>query len=456
MSVGPKSVSRPKRSGRAFVARLLPQAHVSIAFGDQALISAANFVGGIMFARFLGLHEFGRFSLAWMAAEFIGSLQFAAIIQPMLNIGPKQSPGDSETYYAAVKVQQGIFGLAVTLAVLIAVKLLGHLFGSDGFGDLAVPLAATVAAYQTHAFLRRYFFVRRRARLALRIDVLRYAIQLGGTVAIGLFVYQGMAADTGLWIVAIAAGAGAMPGLLYLGNVRPGVAALVAATRRHWHFSKWLMPSAVMFWMSSQTLFIVSGLVLGATAVGVLSAAKAVAGIINILLLALDNFAPAQAARAFHAAGSAALRRYLGRLAVGAGIASLAVVVILNLEADLIVRLIYGNKFEGVSSIVRIFSIAGFLFTLGTVLVIWSAAIELTKTIFLSQAASAAFSVLAAYPLGRYGGIEGIAIGTVFAEAIRLGYLFATFRKWKIGPTSDNPTVRPIVDAGLSAEGHRT
>ena len=55
------------------------------------------------------------------------------------------------------------------------------------------------------------------------------------------------------------------------------------------------MPSALMFWMSSQTLFIVSGMVLGATAVGALSAAKAVAEIINILLLALDNFAPAQA-----------------------------------------------------------------------------------------------------------------------------------------------------------------
>lgn len=456
MSVGPQSVGQPRRSGRGFVMRLLPRGHVSIAFGDQALISAANFVGGIMFARFLGLHEFGRFSLAWMAAEFVGSLQFAAIIQPMLNIGPKQSPRDSEAYYAAVKVQQGVFGLAVTLAVLLSVRSMGYLFDSDSLGDLAVPLAATVAAYQTHAFLRRFSFVRGRAPVALTIDVLRYAIQLGATLAIGLLLHREMTAEAGLWIVAIAAVVGAIPGFAHLGNVRPGISVLVAATRRHWQFSKWLMPSALMFWMSSQTLFIVSGMVLGATAVGALSAAKAVAGIINILLLALDNFAPAQAARVFHTAGSAALWRYLWRLAAVAAIASFTVVAVLNLEADFIVRLIYGTKFEGVGFIVRIFSVAGFLFTMGSVLVIWSAAIESTKTIFLSQAASAAFSILAAYPLGHYFGIRGIAIGTVFAEAIRLAYLVAKFREWKIGPASNSPKIRPIIGVGPPAEGHQT
>jgi len=430
--------------------------HVSIAFGDQAMISAANFAGGIMFARFLGLHEFGRFSLAWMAAEFVGSLQFAAIIQPMLNIGPKQSPGDSEAYYAAVKIQQFVFGIAVSLFVLAACSVIGFMFHSDRFEDLAIPLAASVAAYQTHAFLRRFAFVKRRAELALLIDIVRYTIQLGSVLVLGLILHQELTAETGLWIVAASAAIGVLPGLASLGNIRPGFAALGSATRRHWQFSKWLMPSAIMFWMSSQTLFIVSGAVLGATAVGALSAAKAVSGIINILLLALDNFAPAQAARAFHTAGAAALQRYLGRLAAGSLFVSLIVVATLTIEANTIVHLIYGAHFEGVGLIVRIFSIAGFMFTMAAVLVIWSAAIESTKTIFVSQAAAAIFSVSAAYPLALYGGVVGIAVGIVVAEALRLGYLFLRFRQWQIGHAGSGAIVPAFDGARPSTEGGRT
>ena len=40
--------------------------HINWALADQGVVSGINFLTGIMLARFLGLEEFGRFTLAWM------------------------------------------------------------------------------------------------------------------------------------------------------------------------------------------------------------------------------------------------------------------------------------------------------------------------------------------------------------------------------------------------------
>lgn len=66
--------------------------HLNWALADQATVSGANFITGILLARYLGLEEFGRFTLAWMVVLFVNSLQNAVVVAPMMNIGPQQSP----------------------------------------------------------------------------------------------------------------------------------------------------------------------------------------------------------------------------------------------------------------------------------------------------------------------------------------------------------------------------
>src|SRR5882724_12850772 len=88
------SAQRMKNRVRATLVRLASQRAMNFAFLDQLLVSSSNFLTGILLARAFGIFEFGRFALAWMFVEFIGSLQAAAIIQPMLNIGPKQAEAD--------------------------------------------------------------------------------------------------------------------------------------------------------------------------------------------------------------------------------------------------------------------------------------------------------------------------------------------------------------------------
>ena len=73
---------------------------------DQAMVSGVNFLTGIILVRYLGLEEFGRFILAWLIILFFNSIHFAAVISPMMSIGPKQSEKEFPQYYAAVFLQQ--------------------------------------------------------------------------------------------------------------------------------------------------------------------------------------------------------------------------------------------------------------------------------------------------------------------------------------------------------------
>jgi O-antigen/teichoic acid export membrane protein len=412
------------------LAELASQRTMHFAFLDQVMVSGANFLGGILLARAFGIYEFGRFTLAWMFVEFIGSLQSATIIQPMLTIGAKQAEDDTNRYYQAVIAQQAaactLFGFLAWLGTILA----GWLFSDPEFHRLGLPLCAAVMAYQLHSFFRRYFFARDRVVAALCTDVLRFAAQIAATAAL-LFGWPGATAAAGIWIVAAACALSAIQGGLFFGRLRWNATNFRSVAARHWEFSKWLLPSALMFWMTSQGFLVMSGLALGAAATGTLRAGLSITGVLHILLLALDNFAPVRAARALHLGGPAELRRYLARLAVLTGVLTTATVTLINIAPGYVVHLLYGDQYEGIDDLVRWLCAPLAVYAIGTVLVIWAAAIEQTQVIFVSYAVATGFTLAAAYPLTVYGGSAGIVFGMLLAEIIRVGSLLIPLLRWR-------------------------
>lgn len=420
---------RLKRGALTVWAQLASQQTMNVAFLDQAMASAGNFLGGILFARTFGIYEFGRFTLAWMFVEFIGSLQFSAIIQPMLNIGPKQAEADSDRYYNAVVVQQGAACALLGILVWVVVTLAGWLFADPQLHRLAVPLCVATITYQLHTFFRRYFFARDRAFAALWNDVLRFATQIAATVALP-FILSGATAVSGIWIVAAACGVSAAQGAFLFGRLEWNTRIIRDVFARNWEFCKWLLPSAFMFWMTSQAFIVMSGFVLGAAVTGSFKVAASITGVLNILLLALDNFAPVQASRAFHLGGRMELLRYIVGLAWLTGVLTTATVAMLNIDPDYVVYLIYGSHYEGLGHLVRWLCAPAAVYAISTVLVVWAAAIEWTRIIFFSSAAATVFTVIAAYPLTLYGGIAGVVFGSLLVEIIRVVVLLIPLARW--------------------------
>ena len=414
----------------AMLAELASQRTMNFAILDQVMVSGANFLGGILLARAFGMYEFGRFSLAWMFVEFFGSLQFATIIQPMLTIGAKQAKDDTNRYYQAVIAQQAAACMLFGFLAWLGTTLAGWLFSDPEFHRLGLPLCAAVITYQLHCFFRRYFFARDRVLAALCTDALRFAAQIVATAAL-LFGWPDATAAAGIWIVAAACSLSAIQGVCFFGRLRWNTASFRSVAARHWEFSKWLLPSALMFWMTSQGFLVMSGLALGAAATGAMRAALSITGVLHIVLLALDNFAPVRAARALHLGGPAALRRYLAHLAVLTGVLTMATVTLISIAPGYVVHLLYGQQYEGIDELVRWLCAPLAVYAISTVLVIWAAAIEQTQVIFVSYVVATAFTILAAYPLTLYGGLAGIVLGTLLVELIRVGSLLIPLLRWR-------------------------
>lgn len=417
----------------ARLARLASHWAVNLAFLDQVVTSGGNFLCGVLLARTFGTYEFGRFALAWMLVEFMGSLQFAAIIQPMLNIGSKQAEADRDRYYHAVISQQGAACALLSLLVWAGITAAGWLLPDLQLLELAVPLCTAIIAYQLYGFFRRYLFARGHALAALCSDVLRFTVQIAATVALP-FAVPGATAVAGIWVVAAACAVAAALGFGFFGRFAWNGATFRQVTARHWTFSKWLLPSALMFWMTSQAFVLMSGVVLGAAATGVLKAAITITNVLNLLLLALDNFAPVQASRAFHVGGNAALRRYIAWLAALTGGLIAAAVTALNIAPDYIVHVLYGGQYDDAGHLVRWLCAPAAVYGIGSVLVIWAAALERTRAIFFSYAAATAFTAIAAYPLTFYGGLTGVVLGSLLVEVIRVVVLLIPLIRWSRAP----------------------
>ncbi|MCH7806642.1 MAG: hypothetical protein IH995_05810 [Proteobacteria bacterium] len=398
------------------------------ALADQSMVSGVNFITGILLARYLGIEEFGRFTLAWMAVLFVNSLQHALINSPMMSIGPKQSKAGLPAYYGAVFVQQAVFSGAAFVLLIAGVTLSAKVFPEWRVSGLALPLAAAAFAFQFQDFLRRYFFTRQRPAAAFASDALRYLGQLA--LLVWLFVSYPAQIDTAnvLWVIALTAVIATAFSGLFVERVRWDKVVLRATALRHWRFSSWLGASALLQWTSGNLFIITVGALLGPVAVGALKAAQNLMGITHILFQGLENVAPIRAARHYHENGLGELKAYLRRLAIGGSAATAAIAGIFATAPDFWLTLVYGNIYADYGYLVRWWAVVYLLVFFGLPLRIGLRAIEHTKPVFWSYAATTVFTIAVAYPLVLWLGLTGVMGGVLITQAIMLLILWKGLR----------------------------
>jgi O-antigen/teichoic acid export membrane protein len=306
-------------------------------------------------------------------------------------------------------------GLLVWLVSIVADRGLG-LGATAGLG---LPLALAVMAVQWHDYVRRYFFARGRVKAAFLIDIVRFALQFVGIVAIGHLSLEKTAAS-GLWIVAVACGFGGAAGAVLLDKLAWNGEVFREVQWRHWRFSRWLLPSILINAAMRQVFPLAAGWLLGVAAIGLMNIGQTALGFITVLLLAVNNFAPVQASRTLHLAGRAALRRYIGQLGLTTMLIAAAIVAAILLFPALLIRIFYGPAFIEAAFVVRWLAVAQFLYSASTVLIIWASANEMTKTIFYSYTGAAAVALIGTFPLAHFAGLSGILLCMLASEIVRL------------------------------------
>ena len=408
-------------------ARLLTRySHVNWALADQAVVSGVNFLTGIFLARYLGLAEFGRYTLAWIAVLFVISINHAMINSPMMSIGPQQSDTESAGYFGAVVVQQlCLAGLAFIL-LFFGVRLSGMFFPEWRVEALALPLACVALAWQLQDFLRRYFFTRKRAVEAFANDAVAYLGRLAGLAWLFWWYRSNDIADV-LWIitasfaVATAVGAPGLRGLDWRAQH------WLTAAKRNWRFARWLVGSVVVQWVAGNIFMIAAAGLIGTAAVGGFRAAQNIVGVINILTLGLENAVPPQASRHFYADGYRALWAYLRKVAWLGGGLTLGIALLIAAFPEFLITLVFGTDYLAYVDILRWIALVRPIYFLSIPLRAGLRTIEETRPLFLCSLLAAFLSLATAFAVVGHFGLHSVIFGPLIIHVMMQALLWRAF-----------------------------
>lgn len=389
------------------------------ALTDQAVVSATNFLTGVMLARFMGLREFGIFTLAWMSVAFANNIQNSLIIAPMMSIGPKQEEKDRPYYFGAVVFQELVLVCFYFVFIFAVLSIFGNHFRHSELRQLAAPLAVSAFAYQMQDFIRRYFFAARQSRLALADDALSYLTQ----VPLILFLHKAglLNSANALWVMAGTSIFGLAVGWLWVERIEFHWGWIKAISLRHWKMSRWLTGSALMGWTSSNLFVVAAPVYYGAAAAGVLKASQNLMGVANIWFLGLDNIVPAETARRLHDGGVHSMLAYSRSILVKWGGLTFMFALVIAAAPTLWLRLIYGPQMAQYGYVLRLYALIYLITFVGGPLRAALQALEFTVPIFWSYLAMTAFAFVFAFPLAKWLGLSGSLLGILGAQTLFQG-----------------------------------
>ena len=416
---------------------ILGSSSINWAILDQALVSGTNFIYGVLLARSLGLGEYGRFALAWMVVQFAAAVQQSCIIDPMMSIAPKQQGDVAPAYFCAVMAQQLVLSIATALLTVAGMSAVGHVLPDLGITTtLSAALAVVCAAHMRQDFLRRYFFTIRWPNIAFLLDVLRYPTQFGLLAAVQ---WRLGSIDTtiALWLVAIAAVPPIVLGFCLWRQWRWDSAVQIDTLRRHWRFSRWMLPATLVSLGTGQAILTITGAVLGSAAVGALRAAQNLIGLLHILFQGMENFVPVAASSALAAIGYVGLRRYLMKATVAGALVSGIVIIAMNIDPSLSLRVVYGKAFEAAAAdLLPWWSIVYIAIFLNIILISGLRATEATQVVLRATTWTTCVTLVLAYPLVSLYGTTGALICWFVAELVRMAIMARGSRLWLLASAS--------------------
>ncbi|WBA42393.1 lipopolysaccharide biosynthesis protein [Hymenobacter canadensis] len=259
----------------------------------QAVVSATSFLTNIFLAKLCGLATFGAYS-AWQLVLLLAlAVQGALISQPMQLVHGATSPAQQPAYRQALLGMQLTFSTLAVAAVATATLLLPY-----DTSVLPAFLVCLVAAC-TQDTARKLLLTEGQVRWALLSDL----VSAGGQLLVLLYwALQPGAPSLAavLWVVglttvpALALSARTL-GLRWQLSLRT----TLELAGRHGQQARWLLPTVLLQWASSNALLVFAGFAGSASMLGILRLAQTFMGVLNVGLQAVENYALPRLSQSF-------------------------------------------------------------------------------------------------------------------------------------------------------------
>lgn len=385
-------------------------------FLNQGMVSGGNFAITILLGRYLGPEAFGLFSLGWMAVLFVSSLQQALVITPMLSL----FPGSKKNYLSGLARLQSLLAMVPMVLSLAVLLVLPAHSDFSLVRTLALPVGMASMGHQIYDFSRKALLVQEKLRTAQRLDGIVVGLQFGLVlILIGAGQLSPAITLYALSVVYLVPGLFVFVGLLATASGSD----FKDVIHRHWMHGRWLGAAALLQWFSGNFFILAGGALLGTTAMGAIRMAQTIVGLLNVILLGLENFVPVRAAAILAEGDLAQMRRYLLQVGLKAAGLFFPVLLVIALAAPTLIGIVFGPDYVQFAFVLRGFAGLYSLVIAGTILRFYFRTTGSTREIFFGYVLSTVVSLLLAGPMVSAWGLSGIVTGLVLSQVLICGWL---------------------------------
>ncbi len=355
-----KPVREPARTAKFHMLSALRLGKLGYSSADQVLAIGGMFVVNLALARTRSKEEYGIFTLSYSVFTFLAGLHSAFILEPYTIFGSGRYRDNFQGYARLLWRSNGWLTMDLTALLLLlwaALYWLHPAFASPSLLGLALACGVLLTA----AFLRRTFYIRQRADLALRfssafflscVGLLLLLMRFGWLNGLSAFVIAALA-----WMAAALFLPEDYPGRLDSADAQDFLLQTPGYWSEHWKYARWALVTALVFQFTAQAYFWVVAAFLSLKDVAELRAMYNLVqpveqGFVAITLLVLPQMA------AHFAAGETEKLRRMWRQCALAFLGLSSVFALLVGGGSLRwLHLVYGGKFDDASALLRWYAV---------------------------------------------------------------------------------------------------
>lgn len=398
---------------------------------DQAVVSMGNFLQSLLLARALGVEVFGVWAFGQLGLLLVLSLNQAFLTSPMLTFLGKKNAAEKDAYLvSSARLQFLVAGLFATAAAFTV----AFFFQTENLSP--VQFGCAVLSFLLWDFARRFLLAEQKISFVFWLDVLLFVLQTGGIAL--FFAFKKLELHTAWWIWAASyvIPIGVAWAISYPAGIRKtGAEPLRRVAVEHWLGGRWLLATAVLQWFAGNFFVAAAGIWLGAAALGLARMAQNVLGVLNVVLIALENTLPVSAARAFQTTGWAGMSQILRHDTRRAALPVAAFLLFFGLGSEPVFRLLFGSAPEGTSLMVWGYVLVYALAFVALPLRVALRTLGQSRAIFVAYSVSAAFSLVFADAFLKHGQMLGMVAGLVVCQIVQLAVCLQWLKKTSLDNT---------------------
>jgi len=405
-----------------------PTAHMAmLSVADQAVVSATNFLTGVIIGRACTKEEFGLYMLGFTIMLFVMTVQTSLISSPYTVYSPRLKGIDHAQYTGSTIIHQLALSAIMVLALSIAGTVLTFGIGPENFAKVVWALVIAITFISLREYIRRISFANLRFKAALILDLCVAVIQIGFLLI--LVIFNILSVSRAYLVIGISCGIASA--FWFILNIKAFSLVIIQAISQFWFnlsFGKWVLAGDIALLMSKQLYpWFLAG-THGSAATGIFAACQGFVALFNPLIFGIGNLLGPKVAHTF-SKGKGKLRRMVLRTTVLLAIATSILFFLIVICGERVLVLIYGAKYTGNSTVLSLLALSFVFSTIGDPPSYGLWAMERPDINLKINLIALIVTISIGFLMVKSFGLIGVALGLISANAIAFLIRYAVFAK---------------------------